>query len=141
MVMLLFLVLTSPIGISPASRVDVIERNHYYDGRGRHLYSQWIFWDRAACGSLVVREWKMAPTATDYAVFDHGHDAAGNYRVSYWCQDRKQYIDVAGDCYRETHTQVDPERANKEICPEGDRVPLAPTRPKLSPIPNAGVSD
>ena len=43
----------------PHDKVDVIERNHLYDGKGELNFTQYIFWDLDFRGDYHVIAWRM----------------------------------------------------------------------------------
>ena len=128
------LILAVP-GHSPTSgeelsqRVDLIELNHFYDDLGRHAYDQVIFYEwsldyrryHVIAWSLVEDNLARMPT------HDHARDV---YVVRWYDRDAKMKRSVWSKLFRETWSQVDPERANKKLMDEKYRVSLlrAPSR-------------
>lgn len=76
-----------PCSLVLTDRVEVIELAHQYDGRGRHLFSQWVFWRDG-----YVTAWRMAegnrrrPTDDESAEYRRAwgeHLAAMSTRAEY----------------------------------------------------------
>ena len=83
--------------------VTLIERNHYYDECGRHVFTQWIFW-----------EWKD----TRHEVIAWRLD-----KPDFRFQERPPCLRmdegrVDAECWRETWTQYDPELMERERFPK-----------------------
>ena len=112
--------------------VDLIELNHFYDHQGRHVYDQVIFYEQAPeSGRFLVRAWCL--------VEDREHqnrrpikDASSElYRVHWYDSDQRMHRKIVSQLYRESWTQVDPERANKRIHDEHSRISLVQVPKKV----------
>lgn len=115
--------------------VDLLETNHFHDCNGRYVYTQTIFWEwEPSVCRYHVRAWTLvAPKPQrDYR--------SGLYRVSYYDQDQNFSRLVTSTHYRETYSQVDPERANKRLLDERDRNALVKRLPP-QPIPDDAPMD
>ena len=110
-------------------RVDLIELNHFFDDLGRHAYDQVIFF-----------EWSEEYLRYDviaWCLVEHQdgripvlQPASGEHVVRWYDRDGKVHREVRSKLYRETWTQIDPERANKQLLEEKHRISLlrAPIR-------------
>ena len=109
--------------------VDLIELNHFYDDLGRHAYDQVIFyeWSSEHCRYHVIA-WCLVEddTARLPVQLPGGRDTL----VRWYDRDVKRFREVRSELYRETWTQTDPERENKKVLDEKDRISLlrAPNR-------------
>ena len=127
MIFALLFIIAQPIA---SEHVDLIETNNFFDCNARYVYTQTIFYEWAPDKSRYhVRAWTLqAPKPQrDYR--------SGLYRVSYTDRDQNLYRSVTSTHYRETFSQVDPERANKKLLDERDRVALIKRLPP-QPIPD-----
>ncbi len=98
-------------------RVDLIEVNHFYDGRGNHVLDQVIFYDWSAPeGRFHVCDWRLLKCASQWPYRDWSH---GGY-VVLW-RDGSVLRRVRARDYRETWTQHDPETGNRRYLPRSAR--------------------
>jgi hypothetical protein len=105
-------------------RVDLIEFNHYYDDLGRHQFDQVIFYEwspdfrrfHVIAWSLVEGDLRRVPAKLP---------GSGEYAVKWYDRDARVQREVHAKLYRETWTQSDPERINKQFIEEKDRLSLA----------------
>jgi hypothetical protein len=117
-------------------RVDLIELNHFVDQDGREVFQQVIFYDWSRMNRRFhVRAWRLIK-----------HDSQIPTRhwspVRYQCQwhDDGLLRQVRAPQLRETWSQSDPERVNRALLPEDQRVPLA--KPELAkPEPAAAEAE
>jgi hypothetical protein len=110
------LVLCGLAKLGTVQTVDLVEINHMHDEKGRHTFSQIIFWDvDPVTRKRHVREWYMADVIRDIEWLDIGP------RVT--LKPNSHEIIVQGRSYMETWTQIDPEREDLKVWP--DRVGLA----------------
>jgi hypothetical protein len=100
--------------------VDLLELNHFHDVNGRAVYSQVIFYDWAPDASAYhVRAWWISNNAgTNEPARDY---VGGFYRVRCYDVNEKMNREITARHYRETWSQVDPERANKKLLDERQR--------------------
>jgi hypothetical protein len=117
------------IGVAPDSthskqlareRVDMIELNHFIDGEGREVFRQVIFYDWSKPHKQFhVRAWRLIkkPSQLPQHRWNPEH-----YRCRW--QDDDIMREVWSPTMRETWTQRDPERVNRTLLPEDQRVPL-----------------
>ena len=112
-----------PQGREVTERVDLIELNHFYDDLGRHAYDQVIFYEwspdyrrfHVIAWCLVENDPSRMPTR---------NPQNGEYVVRWLDRDAKVRREVRSKLYRETWTQVDPERVNKKLFDEKYRTSL-----------------
>jgi len=105
----------------------VIELNHQYDPKGRHVFDQVIFWDHnPATGRLVVKAWIMCDEER------HPLKRPDNLYHCRWT-DEGIYRDVRSPIFRESWGHIDPEREDKKTWPEFLRSGLI--RPRKSAEP------
>jgi hypothetical protein len=103
--------------------VDLIELNHFYDDLGRHAYDQVIFYEwspdyrrfHVIAWCLVENDLSRMPTR---------NPGNGEYVVRWYDRDAKTPREVHSPLYRETWSQVDPERVNKKWLDEKHRTSL-----------------
>ncbi len=110
-------------GGSLRERVDLIELNHFYDDLGRHAYDQVIFyeWSPDFCRFHVIA-WCLVEE--DLNRMPLRQAGSGDVAVRWYDRDAKIKREVRSKLYRETWSQTDPERANKELIDEKYRVSL-----------------
>lgn len=123
--MLHFLVFCPPgsSGNEMAEKVDLIELNHFYDLEGKHQYDQIIFYEwstefrrfHVISWNLVEQELSRLPTR---------RPLQREYVVSWYDRDSRMEREVYSKIFRQTWSQVDPERANKKLIDEKYRVSL-----------------
>jgi hypothetical protein len=116
-------------GIVPASptsattvrqRVDLIELNHFVDEDGREVFRQVIFYDWSKTHRRFhVRAWRLVKRENQVP---RRHWNPSMYQCSW--HDEGLLRQVWAPSLRETWTQQDPERVNRGLLPEDQRVPL-----------------
>ena len=104
-------------------RVDLIELNHRYDDQGRHCYDQVIFYE----WSPDYRRYHVVA----WCLVDHGlsrlptlDHSKNRYVVRWFDRETGRQREIWSPIYRETWSDWDPERANKELMDEKYRVSL-----------------
>lgn len=106
-------------------RVDLIELNHFLDDDGRHVFDQVVFyeWVESRARFRVIA-WRMVKRPSQLPV--RTWDPVGWECV--W-KDDQILRSITAPSFRETWTQRDPERVNRQFFAESDRpdliVPLA----------------
>ncbi len=126
MLSLLFPLVMCASGVSSQSpvvreQVDLIEVNHFHDDTARLVLDQVIFYQWSATQRrFVVRAWRM---------IRHPHQLPhqvpnGDGYECLWRDDQVMRC-VTAPVMRETWTQIDPERANRQYLPQDERVDLA----------------
>lgn len=99
---LLGLVMEGPMLTDEA---DIIEINHYYDERGKHVFDQVIFWEwRAEESAYRVIAWRFLKRPYEISLRD---PYRGDYTFRWADDDRLRQ--VRAPWFRETWTQYDPE--------------------------------
>ncbi len=124
--LVLVAILSSPVRLeSDASEyVDCLELNHFYGAKGEHVFDQVIFYAiDPATRKLQVRGWCIVE---DRDVLNRRpvKSAGGIYRVDWIETNNRVNRTITSRMYRESWTQIDPERENKTVLPEGLRIGL-----------------
>ena len=106
------------LAILPASepivdRVDLIEVNHVYDGRGKHVFDQLIFWDWSE-DRYEVRAWRLLKTKGQWPE-KRGQDWVATMT------DGERLREIRATIFRETWTQYDPEVWERDRTPKERR--------------------
>ena len=92
-----------------SEQVDVVEVNHFYDEKGRHVFDQVIFYDWK-CNYHELADWRLIKNESQRPV---------NGRMLFYDQDTLRKITARTQ--RETWTQYDPELAERERLPKERR--------------------
>jgi hypothetical protein len=105
--------------------VDLIELNHFHDACGRHVYDQVIFYQLAPeTGKFRVRAWCLVEDRESISRRPVQDPNTGWVRVE-WYDDQQQILRrITSKLYRESWTQVDPERTDKAVWDERSRFSL-----------------
>ncbi|OUT59730.1 MAG: hypothetical protein CBB71_09335 [Rhodopirellula sp. TMED11] len=119
----------APAGSPPSStfeeppaqaEVDLIELNHFLDDTGREVFQQIIFYDWSRHDrQLEVRAWRLVKQPSQLP--RRLRDDSG-YRVRW--RDKGKVREVVSTSLRETFSRQDPERENRRLVPENERIPL-----------------
>lgn len=108
-------------------RVDLIELNHCFDDLGRHLYDQIVFYEWSPdYRRHNVIAWCMVED--DLNRLPVRLPGSREYCVRWQDRDARVKREVRSANYRETWTEVDPERANKKVLDEKNRTSLLRAR-------------
>lgn len=108
-----------------AEYVDLIELNHQYDTRGRLVFDQVIFWERTPeQGRFQVRAWCMVDDRELLNRRPVKNEVNGMYQVDSYDADIRLRRTITSRLFRESWTQLDPERDNKKVHDERLRVGL-----------------
>lgn len=103
-------------------RVDLIELNHFVDEEGREVFRQVIFYDWSKSQRRFhVRAWRLVKKESQLPQRRWNPD---HYQCSW--HDDGMLRQVWAPSLRETWTQKDPERVNRGLLPEDQRIPLFP---------------
>ncbi len=106
-------------------RVDLIELNHFYDRQGKHVYDQVIFFERAPdSGRFVVRAWCLVEDRETLSRRPERDLVHGTVQVDWFDSEQKVLRHLTSNLFRESWTQIDPERANKRWLEERNRTSL-----------------
>lgn len=137
------LILLLLLSIVPASlgevrdHVDLVEHNSFYDANARHVYDQVIFYEWSpSLDRYHVRSWVLS---------EGDKDPQRDYRNGLWVteyKDRDWRLDrtITATHYRRSHSQLDPERANKRLLPEDERHGLV-KRLRVKPVEIEPIPD
>tara|TARA_R110002049_G_scaffold305056_1_gene501000 strand:- start:45234 stop:45653 length:420 start_codon:yes stop_codon:yes gene_type:complete len=108
--------------------VDLIELNHYIDEEGREVFQQLVFYDWSkSYKRFHVRAWRLIKHPSQ---LPQRRWAPTMYQCTW--RDEGSIRQVQSPSMRETWTQEDPERANRELLPESQRVPLWDDHPETT---------
>ncbi len=124
-------------GVAPANasnattvrrEVDLIELNHFVDEDGREVFRQVVFYDWSKTHRRFhVRAWRLIKRESQLPV---RRWKPAHYQCTW--HDEGLIRQVWSKSFRETWTQKDPERVNRALLPEDQRVPLFPAREKAA---------
>ena len=118
-----------PRGREETEKVDLIELNHFYDDLGRHAYDQVIFYEWSPdYRRFHVIAWCLLEN--DLSRLPTRNPNNGEYVVRWHDRDAKVQREVRSPLYRETWSQVDPERVNKKLLDEKYRTSLLRLPPR-----------
>jgi hypothetical protein len=109
-------------------RVDLIELNHFVDDEGREVFRQLIFYDWSQQHQeFHVRGWRLIKSD---AQLPQQRWNQSQHQQCWRCRwyDAGLQRQVWAPKMRETWSQLDPERVNRERLPEDQRRPLFPAR-------------
>ena len=122
-ILLLAIVATSS---SCIEHVDCIELNHFYDHRGRLVYDQVIFYEPTpATGRFQVRAWCLTDDSESLNRRPILNHSTGLYQADWYDTDKRLQRTITSRLYRESWSQIDPERENKKSHDERLRVALS----------------
>lgn len=118
--------LSSSKGTNTAEEyVDLIELNHFYDHQGRHVYDQVIFYEQSPeTGRFQVRAWCLIEDRDNLSRRPVKNVETQRYQVDWFDNDQRLVRKITSRSFRESWTQIDPERANKKILEERSRIAL-----------------
>jgi hypothetical protein len=122
-----FFLLAACVGPSVGSRdivanqrVDLIELNHFIDQDGREVFRQVLFYDWSKKHHrYIVRAWRLVKSDSQ---LPRRHWSPACYQCTW--HDEGLLREITAPAFRETWTQQDPERQNRKIVPEEERIPL-----------------
>ena len=101
-------------------RVDLIELNHFVDEEGREVFRQVIFYDWSkAHHRFHVRAWRLVKRESQ---LPERRWNPSRYQCTW--HDDQLLRQVWAPKLRETWSQRDPERLNRSLLPEDQRIPL-----------------
>jgi hypothetical protein len=114
--------------------VDMIELNHFFDRNGRHIYDQIIFYERvSASGQFRVRAWCLVEDRESLNRRPQWNATNNMYHVDWLDSDQSILRSIRSRLYRESWSQVDPERRDKKVLEERYRLSLVrPSRDRSS---------
>ena len=115
--------------------VDLIELNHFYDQQGRLVYDQVIFYERAPeTGRFQVRAWCLVEDRESLNRRPVKNQQTELYQVDWFDTDQRLHRKITSRLYRESWTQIDPERINKKIHDERLRISMIQSPKKFLPV-------
>ena len=104
-------------------KVDMIEINHFVDEEGRKVFTQVLFWDyNSNLHEYCIRAWRLSKP--NNIVEPERRWNPTRYVSHFYDGSNEQFRIVEAPQMRETWTQYDPERRNREIFSEDMRKPL-----------------
>ncbi|MEZ6091624.1 MAG: hypothetical protein R3C05_27140 [Pirellulaceae bacterium] len=106
---------------STDERVDLIELNHFFDENGRHVFDQVIFYQWSTTHHRYhVQAWRLVK---DSSQLPKQSWKPSGYRCVWY--DEGTLRTVFASAFRETWTQIDPERSNRQLLPQDQRTGLS----------------
>ena len=123
----LSMVSLNPIEDLPTDHVDLVELNHYYNEKGRHVLDQVIFYDWSSeAGRYQIRDWRMIKRVSQIPRRDW---RLGGY-VAVWHDPLEGNVlrKMHAANLRETWTQYDPEIVERSFLKKDKRRKLARVR-------------
>jgi hypothetical protein len=130
------LVVIAALGLSPPAAVltdtaEVIELNHFFDGEGRLVFDQVIFWEwYDDVGELHVLAWRLCKSPAQIPLRDWQR---GGYSATWF--DGERFRQVRALSFRETWTQYDPEVEDHKFVSPDHRRGLSSEKPLARPLP------
>ena len=113
-----------PLDLVSTDAADAMELNHFFDGDGRPVFDQVIFWQwHADEGVHHVRAWRLwkSPAQTPWRDW-----VRGGYLTAWFDGDRLRVVRATS--FRESWTQHDPELEDRQFLPAHERRGLAGER-------------
>ncbi|MDZ4850880.1 MAG: hypothetical protein SGI77_16460 [Pirellulaceae bacterium] len=108
-----------------SEEVDLIELNHFHDCLGRHVYDQVIFYEWSSeLNQYHVRAWCLVEEREPTSRRPTRTYSDNRYHVRWHDRDQNLSRRISSQHFRESWTQVDPERANKKLLDERSRTAL-----------------
>lgn len=98
------------------SQCHLIEKNNFYDGEGRLVFTQLIAWNQYPDGKLHVWFWKMFKDGTKNVTLIELRRGA-----EIWFDQDGQLVQIRSLSFLESWTQVDVEVLDRECIPQESR--------------------
>lgn len=120
----LIALLSIPLRVTTHEHVDAIELNHFFDQCGHLVYDQIIFYEQnPANGRFQVRAWCLVD---DRETLNRRPVKNDNGLYECFAVDSNERLTrrIVSRVFRESWTQVDPEREDKKRHPENMRIEL-----------------
>jgi hypothetical protein len=122
--------------------VDLIELNHFYDPRGVFVYDQVIFYERSPeTGVFRVRAWCLVEDREILNRRPIKNVQSQLYQVDWYDHDNRLLRKIRSHIFRESWTQIDPERLNKQVHEERLRLALVQHPKRLLAIRQANKNE
>lgn len=121
---LLIALLSVPLNLTTHEHVDAIELNHSFDARGHLVYDQVILFERTpTTGRFQVRAWYLAD---DRETLNRRPLLNNNGLYECFVVDSNERLTrrIVSRVFRESWSQIDPEREDKKRHPESLRIEL-----------------
>ena len=121
---LIIALLSVPLNLTTLEHVDAIELNHFFDQRGHLVYDQVVFFERTpTTGRFQVRAWCLVD---DRETLNRRPLKNDNGLYECFAVDSNERLTrrIVSRVFRESWTQVDPEREDKKRHPESLRIEL-----------------
>lgn len=133
--------IASKLASGVSENVDLIELNHFHDMRGRLVFEQVVFYERAPeTGRFQVRAWCMVDDNADCNRRPVKNETTQLYQVDWLDTDHRLLRKITSRLYRESWTQTDPERDDQKRLPGSCRISLAMPKAILDLV-EAGKTD
>ena len=124
-ILLLAILSVTKLGSFGDEYVDAIELSHFYDDKGRLVYDQVIFYERTpTTGKFQVRAWCLVEDREYLNRRPVKNESTGIYQVDWYDTDKKIRRKLTSRIFRESWSQIDPERADKKVHDERRRIAL-----------------
>jgi hypothetical protein len=124
-ILLLAFLSVGKFGSVGAEYVDAIELSHIYDAKGSLIFDQVIFYERTpVTGKFQVRAWCLVEDREHLNRRPVKNEETGIYQVDWYDTDKKILRKLTSRIFRESWSQVDPERADKKFHDERNRIAL-----------------
>ena len=118
-VLLLAVCCAVPVGEPVAFTCDLVELTHFFDGEGRTVFDQVIYWNwHPEEYAYRVRAWRRLKSSQ----MRPRRSRAGAWRAVWW--DGERLREVRSGSFCETWTQYDPELLDSRDFPKGLRLDL-----------------
>lgn len=121
---LLIALLSIPLNLTTHEHVDAIELNHFFDQRGHLVYDQVVFFERTpTTGRFQVRAWCLVD---DREALNRRPEKNDNGLYECFMVDSNERLTrrIVSRVFRESWTQIDPEREDKKRHAESLRIEL-----------------
>jgi hypothetical protein len=128
MIALLAFIVSIPLNIEghASEYVDLIELNHLYNPKGQLVFDQVIFYEQALeTGRFQVRAWCLVDDREIPNRRPVKNYSTSRYQVDWFDVDKRLTRRITSRLFRESWTQIDPERDDKKLHDERLRVGLA----------------
>ncbi len=117
---------------STDEHVDLIELNHFYDQHGRLVYDQVIFYELTKDTlRFQVRAWCLVEDRESLNRRPTKNYQTELYQVDWYDTDQRLLRRISSRLFRESWSQVDPERVNKRLHDERLRLSMIQNPSKL----------
>ena len=105
----------------PEYQVDMLELSHIYSLKGEHVFTQTIAW-RLDPGSRKYHVAQWWHTRDSSLLSPRRNALTGSWEI--WVSVGKISKKIKSPVYRESHSQLDPEREDQRFLSQDDRIPV-----------------